>query len=185
MENQLSIQENTRLRHCEAVIEKSMNSFYEMGIALREIRDSKLYKESNGTFEDYLEEKWKIERRHGYRYIEAANTFENVSNWTQTVPTSEGQVRPLTKIKDPETQQRVWQEVVKESNETNQPITAKKVEQVVSRYCDPCVNVSIEFRVVSYLTPMYRKKLDILMRGEKESTYVRNIIEKHCDENAA
>jgi len=177
----LTIDENTRLRHCEAVIEKSMNSFYEMGVALREIKDSKLYKEGFNTFEEYCSSKWGITRQTGHQYIEASIVYENVSHGLQILPSNERQVRPLTKLKDPELQQKVWQEVVLESNQSNEPITAKKVEQVVMKYCEPCVNTSIEFRVVAYLNAFYRKKLDEKMNGEKESTFIRDMIEKVLD----
>jgi hypothetical protein len=181
MTEQLTINENTRLRHCEAVIEKSMNSFYEMGIALREVRDGRLYKEEFSDFEDYCESKWGMTKRYVNYQISASSVLDNLGTIVPILPKTESQVRPLTKIEDPEKQQQAWQEVINESSESHEPITAKKVEHVVQKYCEPCINASIEFRRVFYLTPYYDKKLEDLMRGEKESTYLRKVIEEHCD----
>lgn len=187
MSEQLTIQENTRLRHCEAVIERSMNSFYEMGVALREVRDSRLYKEDFNSFEEYCEKKWAISKPYAIQTISASNVMDELNQVAMaTIPTTERQVRPLTKLKDPELQKKVWQEVVFESAQTSEPITAKKVEQKVMEYCDPCINNSIEFRRVFYLTPYYNNKLEKLIKksGDKESTFLRKIIEGYCD-NAA
>lgn len=184
MNELLTIEENTRLRHCEAVIERSMNSFYEMGIALREIRESRLYKTTFETFEEYCLSKWSIARNYANKMIASSDVIDNLGTIVPILPNNEGQVRPLTKL-EPELQKQAWQEVVIESNQTNEPITAKKVEQVVMKYCNPCVNNAIEFRRVFYLTPYYSQKLDTLMRGEKESTYLRKVIEDHIDSNCA
>ncbi len=184
MNEQLTIQENTRLRHCEAVIEKSMSSFYDMGIALREIRENRLYKESFSTFDDYCIAKWGIKKDYANKVIGSSDVIDNLNTIVSVLPTTETQARPLTKL-DPELQQKVWQEVVLKANETNEPITAKKVEQEVMKYCAPMVNASIEFRRVFYLTPYYNQKLEKLIRGEKESTFLRKIIEKYCDDHAA
>lgn len=67
-----------------------------------------------------------MERRQAYRLMDAAKVLENVSNWTQTLPQSESQARPLTSL-EPEVQREAWAQVVAE-NETDS-ITAKKVGQ--------------------------------------------------------
>lgn len=185
MNNQLTTLEKSRLSECESIIEKSMSSFYDMGIALREIRELKLYKEEYSTFDEYCVAKWSIKKDYANKVIGSSDVIDNLNTIVSVLPKSEGQTRPLTKLKDPEIQKQAWHDVVKESEETHAPITAKKVEEVVGRYCNPCVNPAIEFRRVFYLTPFYDKKLKELMRGEKESTYLRRVIEKHCDENAA
>jgi hypothetical protein len=96
--------------------------------------------------------------------------------------TPETQLRPLNKLlNDPDLQVKVWQEAVRESNESNEPMTAKKVEEVVQRYCEPCINPSIELRRVFYLTHYYDNLLDKAMNGEKESTFLRSMTENYLD----
>lgn len=65
-----------RLGELETVIERGLTTFVEVGNAIREIRDSRLYKDSHDTFEKYCRERWGWSRRHANRQIEAANTVE-------------------------------------------------------------------------------------------------------------
>ena len=52
-----------RLAECEAVIERGQQTFIEVGQALMEIRDSRLYRETHATFEAYCNERWGWTRR--------------------------------------------------------------------------------------------------------------------------
>lgn len=120
-------EERDRL-HLERRVERA---FFEAGKALAELRDRRLYRSTHSTFEEYCKDRFGFERRHPYRLIEAAGVVDNLikmcPNWTQNeieddsatvhsdqrqiLPTSEGQVRPMTKLK-PEEQQEVWQRAV-------------------------------------------------------------------------
>ncbi|MBD2452348.1 hypothetical protein H6G76_35660 [Nostoc sp. FACHB-152] len=111
--------------------EKVETAFYEAGCALRELRDRRLYRSTHKTFEEYCKERFGFERRHPYRLIEAAGVVDNLKKmcpiWTQknvvsktvtvetvgtsVLPTSEGQVRPLTTL-EPQEQQKAWQQAV-------------------------------------------------------------------------
>ena len=59
MENVIT-KNKTRLEHLEGVINRNLQSFYEVGRALMEIRDNELYKVKNGggygTFEAYCQD---------------------------------------------------------------------------------------------------------------------------------
>ncbi|RCJ40945.1 hypothetical protein A6770_36885 [Nostoc minutum NIES-26] len=113
-----------------ALEQKVETAFYEAGCALRELRDRRLYRSTHKTFEEYCKDRFGFERRHPYRLIEAAGVVENLKkmcpNWTQNdvsktvtvetvgipiLPTSEGQVRPLTTL-EPQEQQKAWQQAV-------------------------------------------------------------------------
>jgi hypothetical protein len=63
----------TRLTELEDVIQRGMDTFVEVGAALFEIRDDRLYRASHTTFEDYCQERWGMSRRHANRTIEAAS----------------------------------------------------------------------------------------------------------------
>ena len=118
----------SRLAECEEVIERGLNTFVDVGNALLEIRDSKLYRENYNTFEEYCRDRWGWERRHAYRLMDAAKVFDNVSERTQIVPTSEWQARPLTTL-EPEEQREAWQRVIETAPRTG--ITANHVQSVV------------------------------------------------------
>lgn len=68
----LVIIERARLAELEAVVERGMDTFIEVGIALAEIRDARLYREQFVTFEAYCRERWGFSRSRGYRLIRAA-----------------------------------------------------------------------------------------------------------------
>lgn len=72
--------EDARLQKLERTIERGKKAFIEVGIALKEIRDDKLYRSSHGTFAKYVEERFGFKRAVAYHYIEAADVSGNVTN---------------------------------------------------------------------------------------------------------
>jgi len=125
-------------------------AFFEAGKALTELRDRRLYRSTHPTFEEYCKERFGFERRHPYRLIEAAGVVDNLIKmcpiWThfeidddpatvhsdqrQILPTSEGQVRPLTKL-EPQEQQEVWLTAVEVAG--GKVPTGRIVKDVVQR----------------------------------------------------
>lgn len=94
---------------------KVERAFYEAGSALREIRDRKLYRSTHETFEEYCKERFGFQRSHCYQLIDASGVVDNLSAiGGQILPTSERQVRPLTKL-EPDEQRQVWTEAVDET----------------------------------------------------------------------
>ena len=87
-----------RLAACEATITQGLQTFYDVGTALLEIRDSRLYRAEHPTFEAYCRERWGMERRRAYQLIEAAEAFESVQNFTHSPPANEAQARPLAAV---------------------------------------------------------------------------------------
>lgn len=88
---QLTKGETDRLTALESVIQRSRAAFLEVGAALLEIRDAKLYRSVSGTFEEYCRDRWEIGKSHAYRLIEAAETFGNVPQGCQ--PETEREAR--------------------------------------------------------------------------------------------
>jgi hypothetical protein len=127
----LNIDESHELERCEVVIKQGLNTFIEVGEALFIIRDKRLYRREFNTFEDYCQEKWALSKPYVNRIIAASQTFTNLAPIGVILPNTESQVRPLTSL-EPEIQKEVWKEVVKQSEETRQPITAAKVQSVVN-----------------------------------------------------
>jgi hypothetical protein len=82
-----------RLTDAEAVIERGLATFVEVGAALMSIRDERLYRVEYGTFEDYCRERWGMTRRHANRLVEAAEITVALG---PIGPTTESQARELT-----------------------------------------------------------------------------------------
>lgn len=121
----------TRLGELEAVIQRGLDTFVEVGAALLEIRDARLYRETHGTFEEYCQHRWGMSRRHANRTIEAAGVA-GVLGPIGPTPASESVARELTPVlrEDPERVPEVWGEVVQEHGP--EP-TAKQVRETVER----------------------------------------------------
>lgn len=103
MSEELTVIEKANLVELEETIQKNLTAFYEVGFALMQIRDNRLYREVYGTFEEYCKEKWGMERNYANKLIKASEVVENLGT-VVPIPTSERVVRPLTRIKDPEEQ---------------------------------------------------------------------------------
>lgn len=112
----LTVEERDRLLTLEREVEES---FYRAGKALQEIRDSRLYRETHHTFEDYCFDRFGFKRRHPYQLIDAAIITDNIRERARDahiLPTNEYQIRPLTRLRDdPEKQAEAWRRVVEKS----------------------------------------------------------------------
>lgn len=118
----------------EAIIERGLQTFYEVGIALLTIRDQRLYRQAHASFEDYCHERWGLSRPRAYQLIEAAAVRANVSTIVDILPANEAQARPLTSL-PPQRQAEVWQEAVETAPEGK--ITAAHVARTVERMTAP------------------------------------------------
>ncbi len=112
----------------------------ESWLALKQLRDRRLYRSTHKTFEEYALERFGYNRAHAYRLINAAVVLENLSltqiesdlspNWRQKLPISESQCRELAKL--PSKQQPIaWEQVLEVSN--GKAPTAKAVRSVVEQ----------------------------------------------------
>jgi hypothetical protein len=113
------------LAELEAVIERGLATFIEVGEALREIRDARLYRETHSTFEAYCRERWGWTRQHVNRQIAAAQIIPYLEP-TGSIPSMERQARELAAIRDPDEQIEVWREVQRRSDQ----ITAEEIKRV-------------------------------------------------------
>jgi histone H3/H4 len=114
----------------EDVIKKGLSNFVEVGNALLEIRTFRLYRETHETFEDYLEEKWKIKRRRAYQLMEAAGVAENVQKIAQT-EVNEAQARELAKVPKEERQETL-RKAMEAAKADGRDITAKDIKQAAN-----------------------------------------------------
>jgi hypothetical protein len=108
-----------RLKHLETIISNNQYRFYEIGQALKEIRDSRLYKLILfNTFEAYARDRWDIGRSQAYRLIDAYSVINNLSPIGDRLPGNETQTRPLVQL-DPVEQRKLWKEFLRTGMELN------------------------------------------------------------------
>ena len=128
----LSFEEAQRLEACETTIARGLHTFVEVGNALAEVRDGKLYRETYKTFEDYCRNKWGMVASRARQLMAAAEIvtgIESVTNVT-LLPATESQTRPLARL-EPDAQIAAWQEAVETA--PNGKVTAAHVAEVVER----------------------------------------------------
>jgi hypothetical protein len=94
-----------RLKELEGIIERGLQTFIEVGNALLEIRDGRLYRESHASFEDYTQKRWAMSKPYAYRLIQAAEIAAVVPVGT------ESQARELAPLKhDPKAMQEAYKQ---------------------------------------------------------------------------
>lgn len=120
------------LSDLEAVIERGMETFVEVGSALLTIRDDRLYRETHGTFEDYCRGRWGLSRTRSYELIDAARVAIEMSGMPDIAPPANArQATELARIPDPETRADVWHRAVEELGES---VTAADVRRIATEY---------------------------------------------------
>lgn len=129
----LSPREEQRLAELESVIERGAQTFIEVGKALMEIKEGRLYRTAENpkrTFEDYVQERWGWSRQWAYRQIQAAEVAENVAPGLQNGETlSPSNAIALSRL-DPEEQKEAAPAVAKMSKqEARQFVTERKAER--------------------------------------------------------
>jgi len=128
---QISDSELAQLKAYESIIEHGLKTFTEVGSALMDIRDKRLYRADYETFEDYCRERWSMSRFYAHRIIEAASITTNLLPIGNIIPRTESQARPLASL-EPDEQREVWQRVITSVPETE--ITAARVQKAVDEY---------------------------------------------------
>lgn len=119
--------ESRHLRALEGRIERGLQTFRDVGLALMEIREDRLYRATHTSFEAYCLERWNLEKARAYQFLGAAEVVKAIGDGAG--PTNEAQARELVALvhEDPEAVRQVWAEVQK----SGKPITAEAIREVV------------------------------------------------------
>ncbi len=109
----LSNQERQDLARLEATARKHLCGFAAAAVALLEIRDRGLFRETHADFRTYCRDRfraWKISNRHVNRLIASLGVYGALG---PAGPATERQARELAGV-DADLQRRVWQAAVEE-----------------------------------------------------------------------
>ena len=168
----LSAEETKLFCFYETVVKEGRSSrpFYEVGTALKEIRDHKLYREDYETFEECCRERWRFSRIHAHRLIEATTVAQNllpIGNKPHP-DIRESQFRPLISL-DPDQQRQAWEAAV-EASENGNP-TAVQVQRAVETIKLP--DVVVEMSTEDLLSDM----------DDRHAKKARSLIEERSDDD--
>lgn len=147
----LSTEEYLELEVCEGMIQRGLQTFIEVGMALMTIREKRLYRSQFPTFEAYCLARWTMHARSVNRICAAAVVVQNIRIGAEgkltthasvpppapgaqgasvlRLPSSESVARPLAGLSAQE-QFEVWREAVASAPD-GEP-TAKHVQSIVS-----------------------------------------------------
>ena len=125
----LSEAEEVRFDACETAIQAGWRNFLETGVALGEIRDSRLYRNTYNDFDDYCQSRWGFKRGKAHYLISAAGIYRTISATSAPpYPDHEAQLRPLIAV-TPDNAQLAWNYAVRIS--FGCPITARMMKRAV------------------------------------------------------
>lgn len=123
---------NPRLVELETTIERGQQTFIEVGLALAEIRESKLYRANFATFEEYCQIRWGWSASRSRKLISSAEAVASMkSGNTFPLVQNARQATELAKIKDPQIRAQVWTQVNEFAAEIETTVTAKLVKEAV------------------------------------------------------
>ena len=123
-EQVMSIREAARLAELEKTIARGKKTFVEVGLALTEIRDLKLYKREYGSFGEYCQVKWGWKRTYAHYIMDSAEVVKSLPPEMFTIVNTETQARELAKV-PAEDRARVLQAIVDEGK----PLTAAEIQR--------------------------------------------------------
>lgn len=141
-ENLTSIQmetlAKTRLESLEQQVKQGFKGFVQAATAMREIKESKIYKNEYGTWENYLKVRWGYSDGWWRKLQRSYSVVKNLENVTtgNVLPSSERQARELAPL-EPEQQVEVWEKVTDRHGPNG--ITAAKIKAVKQELLEPKV----------------------------------------------
>lgn len=177
----LTEKEAAELAKQEAVVKEYVHSYWTAVEALKVIHDRRLYRATHKTFRDYCLDRWGFDRAHGSRVINASAVYENLKGLQGgdiPLPTTEAQVRPLTRL-SPDKQEEVWREVVEKAD--GGAITMKLVEEIATPHypvkAKPIADNAVVALEPAMETPAVETRrlltrLDELLRGHENDAVV-------------
>jgi len=133
-----------QLEAAESRIDRAMLSAYmETGLALKEIRDGRLYKVRRPvaragfyafvTFEEYVNRRWDMDRERALQLIRAAEAVSKMSTIVDILPAKESHVRELLRIEDDAERAEVWGKILESGNAITASMIAVEVRQWLTK----------------------------------------------------
>lgn len=113
----------------EDIIDRGFQTFLEVGSALKEIKERKLWSPEYGSFEDYCEGRWNWTMRYANNVVRAARTAQILG---PPFPANEAIAREMAKLveDDPEQGQAAWAAFIADSPNP----TAKETRAFLRNY---------------------------------------------------
>lgn len=148
----LSTTEHADLARCEAVVARGVLTFIEVGNALMEIRDRRLYRAAHRTFAEYCAERWGMSRQRAYQLMGASDIAANLSTTVDISAVPERTLRPLGQLDTPQQQQAAWQQATAAAGGATP--TSAQVQQAVAQVQPPATDATHMAAIERILTTL-------------------------------
>lgn len=119
----------SKLTKLETTIADGMETFIDVGNALKQIRDEGLYRDGYQTFQEYVKERWGWDKTYAYRLIKVAEVDASLPIGNSK-PTAEAHYREVAKA-PPEKQAAVVEAAAAKAEAEDRKPTAKDYREAV------------------------------------------------------
>lgn len=143
----LSTHERARLDECERSIDRLRHAFVDAGLALREIRDARLYREHYPTFDAYTLNVHHIRRNYADKLIAAAEAAQLVGTIVPELPApgTIAHARELAELAENQVALGIcWRVVHEVSKRTGGDITARIVRSTIDTIANMTITGAID-----------------------------------------
>ncbi len=133
MQATLILSERAALARLERIVQKGLEYLLDMGKALLEIREDRLYRAEFRTWEDYCQQRWGMTRRHAERLLKGAQIIHDLKARLEPgtpLPGNERLARALSLL-SPDDRAKAWAEALEDS--ANGEPTSPEVDTIVAR----------------------------------------------------
>ena len=133
IQSTLTDKEQKELIRLETVIKSSWQTVLEVGSALTQVRDKKLFRDKYGSFEEYCQVELGYSRPYAYNLIGSAEVNEQMSSIEdiEVKPLNEAQCRELIGVPK-EKRAEAWKKAVDAAGA--KPLTAKIIHAAVAKF---------------------------------------------------
>lgn len=123
-----------RLEQLCSLVTIGVKQFQRVGLALKEIRETELYRRESRTFDEFCQRRWKMTERHAERLIAAAVICRELGELSQQI-TTENQARQLSPLSPAErvavvTESTATGESIARVSRKFRPTGRKKIKQI-------------------------------------------------------
>ncbi|MEV0295933.1 hypothetical protein [Nocardia sp. NPDC050710] len=129
-EGPLSDREQSQLDACESSIDGLRIAFWAAGRALQIVRDGRLYRDAHATFDDYVEQRWDMQRSYAHKLIRAWPLAARLHPVAPGI--NEGQVRELLAVAAEHGEDAAVAVYTTLADEPDVKITAGKLREAVA-----------------------------------------------------
>lgn len=120
------------LEKLEEAIQAGLAAMETTGLALEVIQKRKLYAPTFGTFDEYLQARWKMSRNYADKLIDAGRICQQMREAGLPTPIRESHARQLNKIADPDQRVKTWKDTLDQVGNDPENVTADVVAKLAA-----------------------------------------------------